>query len=78
MDVDYDKMIAFTGGKDGSIFKNHIDDTNFTKIFQGDPKLMINCLKYDDINDRLWYGTPDSQFQCLNLANVKNSVSPDL
>lgn len=62
MDVDYDSMVAFTGGRDGSIFQNHIDDTLYSKIYQGDPKQMITCLKFDEVNKRLWYGTPDSQF----------------
>ena len=78
MDVDYEQMIAFTGGKDGSIFKNHIDDTHFTKLYQGDSKLMITCLKYDDVNNRLWYSTPESQFQCLNLSKPSHIAASEM
>jgi hypothetical protein len=68
MEVSFDLDLAFTGGKDGSIFKNHLIDSNYSKIYQGDAKMMITCMKYDDINNRLWYGTPDSSFQCLDLS----------
>jgi hypothetical protein len=33
---------------------------------------MITCLKYDSVNNKLWYGTTDSQFQCLNLTKPSN------
>jgi WD40 repeat protein len=49
MDVVFDADVSFTGGRDGTIFKtNLVDDERYQKIYSGDPKKMITCLKYDE------------------------------
>lgn len=40
--------------------------------------MMITCLKYDDVHNRLWYGTPDSTVSCLSLDHFETSQSQTL
>lgn len=72
MDLSFDQDIAFTGDRDGSIFRSSIIDHKFSKIYQVDnPKQMVTCLKFDNINNKLWYGTASSTIKCLDLANIQ-------
>jgi len=32
---------------------------------------MITCLKYDEKNSALWFGTPDSSFSCIHVKNER-------
>lgn len=75
MDVYFDSDFAFTGSRDGSIIKSHIVDQEYSKVFTSDPKQMITCLKYDDVNLKLWYGTPDSSVQCLDMGKKLTHVN---
>lgn len=52
--------MAITGGRDGSIFKSHIVQNKYNKLYQGESKLMITSVKYDEVNNMIWFGTPDS------------------
>ncbi|CDW87994.1 UNKNOWN [Stylonychia lemnae] len=76
-DVDFESDLAFTGGRDGSIFMNRIVHHKYQKIYQGDAKQMITCLKYDDINSSLWFGTPDSSFSCIKIDHnhIDNTIN---
>jgi hypothetical protein len=31
---------------------------------------MITCMKFDDTYNKLWFGTPDSSVNCLNLDHL--------
>ena len=61
LDVNFEEDLAFTGGRDGAIFRNTLISSDYQKMFQNEQKLIITCLKYDEVNHRLWYGTPESQ-----------------
>jgi len=50
MDVSFDQDLAFTGGRDGTIFKSSVIDHKFNKIFSIDTKEMINCISVDQKN----------------------------
>ena len=43
-------------------------------IYDGDKNNPIISLKYDDQNEMLWFGTPNSDFQCLSLRG-KSSLN---
>lgn len=32
---------------------------------------MVTCLKFDNVNNKLWYGTAESSVKCLDLTNVE-------
>lgn len=32
---------------------------------------MITCIKYDDIHNKVWFGTPDSSVNCLNIDHLQ-------
>ena len=49
-DVSFDNDLAFTGGRDGTVFDNRIVHNKFNKIYQTTNKLMVTALKFDDIN----------------------------
>jgi hypothetical protein len=78
--------LLFTGGRDGAIFCTNLASDNrtptdllspatsaeelpYTKLHQH-PKQMITCLTYDE-GGKLWYGTPNSSFTCLDVKNLR-------
>jgi hypothetical protein len=32
---------------------------------------MITCIALDEVNHKLWYGTPDSSVKCLHVGSAK-------
>lgn len=74
MDVNFDKDLAYTGGRDGSIFQSSLIENNTTKIYQHDQKQMITCLKLDNQSKKLWLGTSDSSTYCIDLKQLKDNT----
>ena len=80
LEADFDKDLLFTGGRDGSIFCANLQQTDnsekatYQKVYQCD-KQMITSLKYDDANGKLWFGTPQSQINCLELSHLSSKLA---
>jgi len=77
LDVNFEEDLFFTGGRDGSIFMSSSGTTKtapYQRMYQSSQ--MITCLKYDDRHGKLWYGTPQSGLDCLQLA--VDSASPHM
>jgi len=73
MDINFEEELMFTGGRDGAMFMTKLgenySDTPYQKIFQTESiKQQITCLKYDAKHGKMWYGTPQSSFNCLDLT----------
>ena len=82
MEADFEKDMVFTGGRDGSVFLTMLNgsvdnilrsEATYDKLFQSNPKQMITCLKVDDVNNKLWYGTPNSVVNCLDLVSKSSA-----
>ena len=58
--------MAFTGGRDGSIFMTKLVEQQYHKVYQA--AAMITSLKYDPENHVLWVGTPSSSIVSLDLT----------
>ena len=65
MEVNFENNLLFTGGKDGTIFRTNLERdapsqeiTAYEKIYESGSKSIITCLSYDQVNQKLWYGTP--------------------
>lgn len=79
MDVLFESDVAFTGGRDGSIYSNRIVKTHYEKIYQEPSKDIITSLKFDEANNYLWYSTPESEINCLKyLQDLTNQQDSDI
>lgn len=74
--MNFEEEVMFTGGRDGSIFRTILSDSSEEKqsLQICDAKHMITCLRYDSLNDKLWYGTPQSTLHCLDLKTKQSHL----
>ena len=61
-DQQYETMI-WTGGKDGQIFEVDIENGIAKVLLKGNKPII--CMANDEVNNKLWYGTPDSTIRCI-------------
>lgn len=67
MDVTEDFKYVYTGGRDGNIYEVDILNEKYKLIMGGSKETPIIELKMDELNNRLWYGTPNSDIKCIYL-----------
>lgn len=48
-------------------------DQPYEKVFESEGKNMITSLQYDAQNEKLWYGTPQSSFGCLDMKDKRGT-----
>lgn len=77
MDVLFESDLAFTGGRDGSIYSNRIVKPQFERVFEEPRKQLITSLKFDEANNYLWYGTPEQDVNCLKYLADVNSLDAE-
>ena len=67
MDVTEDFKYVYTGGRDGNIYEVDILNEKYKLVLGGTKDTPIIELKMDELNNRLWYGTPNSDIKCIHL-----------
>lgn len=74
-EISNDFTHIYTGGKDGHIFRVNIVESTIDQIYSGDKAFPIISLKLDEANNQLWYSTPSSTFQSIDLDMVLNKLT---
>lgn len=67
MDVTKDFKYVYTGGKDGNIYEVDILNEKYRQILAGHKEVPIISLMIDEIDGRIWYGTPESDVHSIKI-----------
>lgn len=57
----------YTGGRDGNIYEVDILNERTKLCLAGNKETPIIALKMDDQNNRMWYGTPNSDVKSIYI-----------
>jgi len=69
MDVTDSFKYVYTGGRDGNIYEVDILNEKTRLCMAGSKETPIITLKIDEHNNKLWYGTPNSEIKSFSLEH---------